>query len=121
MHKPTIGLIEVTIPAGQSQSEEIALGGRTLVGILMPAAWTAAAMTFLAGAVSGTLRKLVDKAGTELSITVAVDTYIYLPAVNSDLAGVRYLVLRSGTAATPVNQAAARVLQLVCRRVATET
>jgi len=118
MHKPSIGLIEVTIPNGTALSEEVSLAGRTLVGIVMPAGWTAAAMTFLAGAVSGTVRKLVDKAGAELSLTVAVDTCIYLPAL--DLAGVRFLQVRSGTAATPVNQGAARVIQLVCRRIAAD-
>ncbi len=35
-----------TIPSGQSLSAEVDLGANSLVGIAMPAAWTAADLTF---------------------------------------------------------------------------
>jgi hypothetical protein len=38
--------IPVTTTSGTSLSPAVALGGRTLVGIGMPAAWDAAALTF---------------------------------------------------------------------------
>ena len=118
MHKPTIGLIEVTIPNGAALSEEVSLAGRALVGIVMPSAWTAASITFQGGVVLGTLGNVKDKAGTEYTLTVAADDFVAFPGL--DLVSVRNLKVRSGTAAVPVNQGAARVIQLVCRRIAAD-
>jgi len=114
-HGPSVGLIEVTIPNGTALSEEVSLAGRTLVGIVMPAVWTAAVMTFQGGVVLGTLANVKDKAGAELTLTVVADTFVVMPVL--ELLSIRFLKVRSGTATMPVNQGGERVIELVCRRV----
>lgn len=106
------------IDISTSLAAEVDLGvGRVLCAIDMPADWTPANLTFQASTTSGgTFDNLYDQYGTEKNIAAADDRYIAL----DDLAfwlGVRYLKLRSGTAATPVNQAAARTVTLVTKPV----
>src|SRR5260221_12523835 len=66
-----IDVIPVTIVNGKSLSPEVALGAKTLVGIVMPGAWTAAGLTFRATADGGgTFNELQDGAGAALTFTV---------------------------------------------------
>src|SRR5262245_61135060 len=62
--------LDVTIPNGQSLSPAIDLARLTLVGILMPAAWTAAAITFQASPDGVVFGALFDKTG-EVSVASA--------------------------------------------------
>jgi len=96
-----------TIAEGESLSSSVNLGGGlTLVGISMPAAWTAAPLTFQASRYGSTFIDVYDAAGVELQVAAAANRYIVLdPAL---WVGVWYLKLRSGTSAAPVAQAAAR-------------
>jgi hypothetical protein len=112
--------IEVTIANGASQSSEVDLRNLLLCGIVMPADWTAANLTFLgaAGAQDGVndiglYQDVYDADGTELNVTAASDRHIVVSP--SAFAGIQYLKVRSGTTGTPVNQGAARTLYLVCR------
>jgi hypothetical protein len=111
------GLITPAVIAnGASLSGAVAIHPNSLVGIVMPADWTAANLTFQVSHDDGTtFNNLYDKDGTEVTVTAADDRYITLePAL---WAGIRHLKVRSGTAGTPVNQGAARTLQLVARPV----
>lgn len=102
----------VTIAAGTSLSAATSnLGGYSLIGISMDAAWDTNAVTFQ-GSFDGTTYYNVYEAGTELSFAGVVassfnsveQVYPFLPW--------RYLKVRSGTAAATVNQAGATVVTL---------
>lgn len=100
----------VNLPAGATGlSEAIQLNGR-LVGIQMPATWAAANITFQASANGDTFYDVYDSAGTEVSVTAVQARYIVL---DPTARGFFHLKVRSGTAATPVNQTTARTLVLL--------
>lgn len=104
---------DVTISSGASLSTVIPLVGYLVVGVIMPAAWTAATLTFQAtrddaaffDVYSDTAEKSMTAAGANRHIIV-------LP---EDFAGMHTIRLRSGTSAAPVNQAANRTITLVLR------
>jgi hypothetical protein len=100
----------VTIANGASLSGAVDIGGRKLVAIDMPSAWTAAALTFQASADGVTYDDMYDGA-TERSLTVAASRYMMLNI--GDWVGARYLKIRSGTSGTPVNQGGARTITLM--------
>lgn len=88
---------------------------QALVGIAMPAAWTAAVLTFSVSYDAGaTWSEVVKADGTAYTLTVAAAQTVMVPFY--DLLGIPYWALlrvRSGTLGTPVNQAAARTLTLI--------
>lgn len=102
-----------TIPSGESLSNAVRLGERKHVGLIMPSAWTAADVTFQVSADGATFVNLYDKTGTEASTKADASQGIQLG--DFDLAPWEYLKLRSGTAAVPVVQAAARIIQVVVK------
>lgn len=108
-----------TIANGASQSDVIDLREYAIAAISMPAGWTTAALTFLASSTAaGTFLPVYDDAGTEVSIAsanVVQDRVIVNKAVLEQLAGLRYIKLRSGVAATPVNQGADRAITVVMK------
>ena len=107
-------VVTATIANGESLSGAVDLTeqGKRLLGIQMPAAWTEAGLTFQASAGGSTYVDLYMGAA-ELAIpTVVASSFVILPSAN-DFLGLRYLKIRSGTTGTPVNQGAARTLQLV--------
>lgn len=108
--------IPATIAAGQSLSAEIDLGAMTLVGIAMPAAWTAASLTFQISFDGGvTWLEHYNSSGSETTFTVATGQYI---AVDPTLwRGVNALKVRSGTAAAAVVQTGGAALGLICKFV----
>lgn len=77
-------LIPVTILNGATESSEVNVGAKRIVGILMPAAWTAGTITLKAltrqtGAGVTTFASVVDSANAAFSITTpTADTYIAL-------------------------------------------
>jgi hypothetical protein len=100
-----------TIASGQSLSGIVDLQDSRATGIILPAAWTTAAITYQVSADNITYINLYDAAGAEISTAAAASR-----AVNLDPAaflGWRYLKLRSGTAALAVNQAASRDIWVV--------
>lgn len=107
--------VPVTIANGASVSAFVDLEAQTLVGIHMPAAWTAAGLTFQVSEDGVTYDDLYDAAGSEKTVSVAASRYIY--TIPSDWVGIRFIKVRSGTAGTPVNQGAARTIQLVTKAV----
>ena len=103
-----------TILNGQSQSQEIDLGESQLVGLVMPATWTAANLTILAASSpGGTFNPLHDEGGTEITITAAAARQISISSAK--LQGARFIKVRSGTSGAPVNQAADRQIQLLVK------
>lgn len=100
------------IANGNSQSDVINVAPLVPVGIILPAAWTAASLTFLVSVDGTTFYPLQDMSG-EVSVTVTAGQYVALdPAI---FIGIISMKLRSGTAAVPVNQGADRAFTLVSK------
>lgn len=103
----------VTIANGASLSGILELGGGILTGMILPAAWTAAGITFQ-GSVDGTnFYNLYDEFGAEITLTVDASRYIRLNP--TDNYSIPYMKLRSGTSGSAVNQGADRILTLIIR------
>lgn len=100
----------VTIANGAAISGNVELTA-PMFGIDMPAAWTAADLTFQVSADGGTYSDLYDELGVETNVKAAASRAIRFTNPGQWL-GVRFLRIRSGTAAAPVNQGGARVLTL---------
>lgn len=106
----------VTIANNASLSGAMSLGEGGIVGIYMPADWTAASLTFAAAlSEDGTFNPVYDQDGTELTVAADADRYIVLnPA---DFAGIRFMKIRSGTSGSAVTQGGARVLEVITRPI----
>lgn len=104
------------IAAAGNISPAVDLGGLRLMGIVMPATWTTAAITFKVSADGGaTWNNLYDSLGAEVSISVAASgAYNIDPAV---FAHWKLLKVRSGTSGTPVTQSSGASITLVLRSV----
>jgi len=110
---PTV--ITATINSGASLSAAIELKGEALIGIIIPASWTTANLTFQ-GSVDGTnYSNIYDDLGTEVTVQASASRHIRL--IPTNWIGYTHIKLRSGTSGTPVNQAAARTITLVTRAV----
>ena len=108
-------LVTATIPNGETISGTVDL--RTIgvaVGLIMPAAWTAAAITMRVSHDGVTFVDMYDTIG-EWRTAAAADRGISLEPLQ--FVAWRYLQVRSGTAGTPVAQGAERVIGIVARRV----
>lgn len=101
-----------SIANAASLSSAIDLGNAKLVGIQMPAAWTAASLTFQGSWDGVTYADIYDNA-TERTYTVAASRFLALNV--GDWVGIRYIKVRSGTSGTPVNQGAARSITLLAQ------
>lgn len=112
-----ITLNPAVIASGQSLSAACPLGALTVVGFSMPAAWTAAALTFQVSPDGGTTwQELYDGAGNEVTVQAAAGQFVIPLADPSYLwRGINMVKVRSGTASAPVNQAAAATVNLVTR------
>ena len=104
--------IQATIPINTALSGAVELGGHSVERIIMPAAWTAADLTFAISDDGGTTsQNLYWDWGAEMVVDAAVATTIELsPFVK--LSNIDQLIVRSGTAGVPVNQAAERIVRL---------
>lgn len=112
-----ITLNPALIASGTALSAPVALGALTLVGISMPAAWTAADLTFQVSPDGGTTwQELFDGAGNAIDIKVAAGQFIMpLASPSYGWRGINMIQVRSGTAGVPVNQAADRIVNIVTR------
>jgi len=103
----------VAIANGASLSGAIDLGVGRLFGIAMdPTAWTAAALTFQVSVDGVNYFNLFDNTGTEINWTVLAQQFI-TAASPVEWQGIRWLKVRSGTSAAPINQGAARSLTII--------
>lgn len=115
-----IKYVSVAVDSNTAISDSVDLGGiafdvnQKLIGIIIPSVWTTANLTFQSyNSASQAWVNLYQYDGTELNYTAGTSYWII--AKPTDFAGIRYLKIRSGTAATPVAQADDRVLILVIR------
>lgn len=103
-------VVEATIASGGSLSDALDLGEGRAALIQMPADWTAADLTFQVSVDGTNFWSLYKADDTEYKVEAAEDRTILLEL--SDWLGIRHLKVRSGTAGTPVNQGAARILKI---------
>ena len=111
--------VRTSIAAGQALSGPVASVGYGVCLLLLPVAWTDAALTLQGSLDEGepaAWADLYDHLGNEVVLTVAADRALTLPPTL--LLGWRWLRLRSGLAAAPVNQTAERLLTLGIRPLA---
>lgn len=98
-----INVTPMVISSGQSVSSAKNFYGATIFKFVFPAAWTTASLTFLESeSENGTYTSVYsDSAERTISAAAANRTIRVYPA---DYFSVKWLKIRSGTAATPVNQ-----------------
>jgi len=108
---------EVTIAQGASLSGLIDTRGLPLVGVLMPATWDPADVTFQSSIDGTTFGNCFDREGNEIKLVNGAAVSRAFHIAPSVLPGVRFVKVRSGTTATPVSQGSARVLTLLFRLV----
>lgn len=111
-----LSTVAATIASGTSLSSGVDLGTGRLVGIIMPAAWTSAALTFQGSADGTTYADLYDDSLERMIASSGAVPSRHLLLAFGDWLGVRAIKVRSGTGASPVNQSADRVLTLVTAR-----
>lgn len=110
----------VSILSGASLSQAYNIGGVQLAGVVIPSAWTAASITFQFSAEGTVFSDVYDSLGNEITILsanipTATSRYIDFTSASWSPAWFipGYFKVRSGTTATPVNQAADRTLRFV--------
>lgn len=103
-----------TIASGASLSDAKDMRTKTVVGIVMPATWTAADLTFQVSSDGGTtFREFVGDAGAAVQYQVDAATQI---AINPALwRGIDQIKVRSGTSSAAITQAADRAVTLLVR------
>ena len=118
--KGSITAVNVVIANGASLSATVALGSgvRQLVGIQMPAAWTAASLTFAVSSDDATFVPLYWD-GSEYTVAAAggAAASLGVSLEPSAFASWPFVRIRSGTVGTPVNQGAERTLVVLTRAV----
>jgi hypothetical protein len=109
--------IPVRIASGASLSAEIDLTGKTVVGVTMPALWTASGgfISFQISDNAGDFNDFFDAAGNEETVAVVADDDKYHPLNPAEWEGIGSLKIRSGPTAGAVNQGANRDVILHCR------
>jgi hypothetical protein len=82
----------------------------------MPAAWTAASLTFQAkGDDDDEFQDLYDELGEEVAVPAAAGRFITLAGLIIYFAAAEHVKVRSGTAAAPINQSAERSIKLITK------
>lgn len=117
-------LIVATIPINTALSDVIPLGDYTICAIEMPAAWTAAALSFKGASPRAdeitqpaTLFDINSLTG-EFTVPTGQAQASKLVILDPDtFSGIQFLQIRSGVTATPVNQTAERKLRLYVRPI----
>lgn len=89
-----------------------AFGGKTLAGVITPAAWTTAGISFQVSVDGVTFFVLLDTSGTEVT-AAAVAASRYVPVDPSLFLGVEYVKIQSGTSGATTNQAGGDIVTLV--------
>jgi len=108
--------MDTTIASGQSLSAPVALDGQWFSAVRLPnsAGWTSANITFMASLDNGKTYGDVYMDGQEYTITVPtgrVNAGVF-PVEPRWFPSATHIIVRSGTAAVPVNQGGARALQI---------
>jgi hypothetical protein len=104
------------IESGKSLSDAIELDpAHYAFAIGMPAAWTAANLTFQVSHDGATWKNLYDDEGNEVTVTAAASRMIRL--YPEEWSAFKYLKIRSGTSGSPVTQAADRTIGILTRPI----
>ena len=111
---PVYQTANTTIISGASLGAAVDLLGGRLVAVAMPPAWTAASLTLQASVDGLNYYNVYDDGGTEVLIVGAANRHIVFDALNN-VEGVRWVKVRSGTAAAAVNQGGTRTITLTVR------
>lgn len=106
-----------TIPNGTALSDAFSPGAGVVVAVIIPASWTTADLTFK-GSVDGVTFANVFEGtgGTEVTAKALVGQYVTIP---NGLRGCPWLIIRSGTSGSAVNQGATRSLTIVIEKLPT--
>lgn len=108
---------QVTILNGASKCEKTAPQGMALVGIQMPAAWTAADLGYEASWDNNVFFPVYSGGGIASTTPAAASTFIAFPTADAIFAPfIKVTSVAAGTV-TPTNQGADRVLYLIFRRL----
>lgn len=102
-----------TIAASASLSGIVTLGAGTPAAFEMPTAWDAANLTFQTSTDGTTFQDYYDSAGNEVTVVAAASRNIKQDV--ADFAGARFIKIRSGTSAAPVNQSSLRTIRVSLR------
>ena len=99
--------VPVVIAQNQAISGEIDIGGWTLVGIWVPAAWITAGISFQ-GSIDGiTFGELVDQTNTAIAVSsITGGAAVFVALDPAKFRALRAIKVRSGTSGAPVNQTA---------------
>lgn len=110
-----ISVVKVTIASGQSLSPAVELTTEQLVGVQLPAGWTAADMTFQGSYDGVTYGDVFTQTGEYKipSASLAASQHVILSPV--DTASFRFVKVRSGVTGAAVAQLADRVITLLIR------
>ena len=104
----------ITIAAEDSLSSEIDLNGVSNIMIEMPVTFDGEVLTFQVSRTSGgTYKDVYDDNKVEVSIDVGLNTMVGVDLSALKMGAARFLKIRSGPAATPVTQTAARELYII--------
>jgi hypothetical protein len=111
--------VTAAIAAGASLSGQVNLGAKTLVGIVIPANWTTAGLSFQASGDGGaTFGELLDETATPKSVSsVTSGAYTVIAVDPTKWRGINCIKIRSGTSAAPVVQVNAVAITLILRSV----
>lgn len=103
---------DAIIANGASETGEIDVTDRVVIGIEIPAAWTAATLAITAAQKpGGTFVPVFDKAGAEIEYQAGASRMILLdPNLTRPL---RVMKINSGPSTLRVNQGAARTINIV--------
>ena len=117
---PNSGLIRnwasasISIPSGSSLSGSLFIGGRPIIGIMAPVAWTAASICFdVQACPGGTFFPLYDDSGTQVTIPMSASRAIANESKLEKLSAFAGFRIRSGCGvASVVDQGAARTFAI---------
>lgn len=105
------GSLDVVIAQSASLSGAIELPSATLLGLIMPSAWSAADITYQGSNDGSTWYDLHSDTAGEVTSSVTAGKLVSV--YPEDFIACRWLRLRSGTSAAAVAQAAARTITLI--------
>ncbi len=109
--------------AGSALSLPVDIVGKRLVGIIVPAGWASASMTFSVAPAEGPIfYDMYDQAGIEFSVSPVAGKFMplglqltYDSDSDSPFSNIEKIRIRSGTAEAPVNQTSEQIIGLVLR------
>lgn len=106
---------KVVIKSGESLSDVLDIKGYKLISIEMPIDWDLADLTFQASSDGIYFKDVYNDSGEEVTVTADGNRIINIDNNAGALASLRFIKLRSGTAAVPVAQTADREIKIILK------